>query len=682
LRVATDIGGTFTDLVAVDDQGKTILTKSHTTPPNFEEGVIKVIQKSGVCPQEIKDFIHGTTTIINALTERKGAKTALITTKGFRDVLEIARCNRPDLFNMVFAKPRPFIPRYLRKEVEERVSFDGKIVTPLNEDDIRTAVEYFKKEKVEAIAVCYINSYANDEHEKRTVELIRKLWPEVFVTSSIEVTKEWREYERTSTIALNSYVMPVASSYIDNLDRRLKEAGCHAKEYIMQSNGGTTTFEQAKQTPINMVESGPVAGVYGSAILGKMIGERNIIAFDVGGTTAKCSLIDNGEVKVTTEYRIERTESYAGYPIMAPVVDIVEIGNGGGSIAWIDEAGSLKVGPQSAGAVPGPVAYGIGGTEPTTTDACLVTGRLSAENFDNQVDMDAVRAAIQEKVGDAFGMDTDEAAMSILRVAEANMYNALKLISVRRGYDPRDFTMVAFGGGGPMHCAYLAKELNIRKVIVPIAAPVFSAWGMLMTDVRHDYIQTNIRRMNEVSAEELNDMWEGLLSQAQEQFEKEDIPKENIVCNYIADMRYMGQEHTVKVNVPPIPWSEETKEEIIQRFHDTHEHFYTFRLTDTPTEIVNLHLVAYGRLTKPELAKIPPQEGPVEDAKKEIRKVYYAEDGWMDTPVYLREKLGRGAVLDGPVIVEEAAASAVAAKGQRITVDDYGNLIIETEVQE
>ena len=682
MRVATDIGGTFTDLVAVDDQGKTILTKSHTTPPNFEEGVIKVIQKSGVCPQEIKDFIHGTTTIINALTERKGAKTALITTKGFRDVLEIARCNRPDLFNMVFAKPRPFIPRYLRKEVEERVSFDGKVVTPLNEEDIKAAVEYFKKEKVEAIAVCYINSYANDEHEKRTVELIRKLWPEVFVTSSIEVTKEWREYERTSTIALNSYVMPVASSYIDNLDRRLKEAGCHAKEYIMQSNGGTTTFEQAKQTPINMVESGPVAGVYGSAILGKMIGERNIIAFDVGGTTAKCSLIDNGEVKVTTEYRIERTESYAGYPIMAPVVDIVEIGNGGGSIAWIDEAGSLKVGPQSAGAVPGPVAYGIGGTEPTTTDACLVTGRLSAENFDNQVDMDAVRATIQEKVGDAFGMDTDEAAMSILRVAEANMYNALKLISVRRGYDPRDFTMVAFGGGGPMHCAYLAKELNIRKVIVPIAAPVFSAWGMLMTDVRHDYIQTNIRRMNEVSAEELNDMWEGLLSQAQEQFEKEDIPKENIVCNYIADMRYMGQEHTVKVNVPPIPWSEETKEEIIQRFHDTHEHFYTFRLTDTPTEIVNLHLVAYGRLTKPELAKIPPQEGPVEDAKKEIRKVYFAEDGWMDTPVYLREKLGRGAVLDGPVIVEEAAASAVAAKGQRITVDDYGNLIIETEVQE
>ena len=682
MRVATDIGGTFTDLVAVDDQGKTILTKSHTTPPNFEEGVIRVIEKSGVRPEEIEDFIHGTTTIINALTERKGAKTGLITTKGFRDVLEIARCNRPDLFNMVFAKPRPFIPRYLRREVSERVSYDGKVVTPLAEEDIRAAVEYFKKEQVEAIAVCYINSYANDEHEKRTVELVRRLWPEVFVTSSIEVTKEWREYERTSTVALNSYVMPVASSYIDNLDRRLKEAGCDAKEYIMQSNGGTTTFEQAKQTPINMVESGPVAGVYGSAILGKMIGENNIIAFDVGGTTAKCSLIDNGEVKVTTEYRIERTESYAGYPIMAPVVDIVEIGNGGGSIAWIDEAGSLKVGPQSAGAVPGPVAYGIGGTEPTTTDACLVTGRLSAENFDNQVDMDAVRGAIQEKVGDAFGMDTDEAAMSILRVAEANMYNALKLISVRRGYDPRDFTMVAFGGRRPHALRPTGGGAEHPQGHRAHRGACIFCLGHADDRCAPRLYPDQHRRMNEVTAEELNGMWTGLLSQAREQFEKENIPEENIVCNYIADMRYMGQEHTVKVNVPPIPWSEETKEEIIRRFHDTHEHFYTFRLPDTPTEIVNLHLVAYGRLTKPELAHIPPQEGPVETARKETRRVYFEEEGWIDTPVYLREKLGSGASLDGPVIVEEAAASTVAAKGQRVTVDVYGNLIIETEVQE
>ena len=425
-----------------------------------------------------------------------------------------------------------------------------------------------------------------------------------------------------------------------------------------------------------------MAGVYGAAILGKAAGEENIIAFDVGGTTAKCSLIDHGEVKVTTEYRIERTESYAGYPIMAPVVDIVEIGNGGGSIAWIDEAGSLKVGPQSAGALPGPVAYGKGGEDPTTTDACLLTGRLSPKNFDNTVDMKHIADVMKEKVGNAFGMNAEDAAMSILRVAESNMFNALKLISVRRGYDPRDFTMVAFGGGGPMHCAYLAKELNVRKVIVPVAAPVFAAWGMLMTDVRHDYIQTNIRRVNEVSAQELNRMWSSLTAQADDQFEKEGVPKDHVIYHFIADMRYVGQEHTVKVNVPPLPWSEATKDEIVRCFHETHEHFYTYSLKDTPTEIVNLHLVACGRLDKPELARIEPQRGPVDDAFLEKRSVYFTEDGWMETPVYAREKLGSGVSFEGPVIVEEIAASTVVAKGQTLTVDDYGNLVIETEVQD
>lgn len=680
LRVATDIGGTFTDLVAVDETGRTVMAKSHTTPPNFEEGVIDVIQKSGIDPSSVREFIHGTTTIINALTERKGAKTALITTKGFRDVLEIARCNRPDLFNMVFEKPKPFIPRYLRQEVRERISYKGEIVTPLERADVEAAVARFKKEGVEAVAVCYINSYANDIHELQTVELIKELWPDVFVTSSVEVTKEWREYERTSTVALNSYVMPAASSYVNNLDRRLHEIGCEGKKYIMQSNGGTTTFDQAKRTPINMVESGPVAGVFGAAILGKMIGEENIIAFDVGGTTAKCSLIDQGEVRVTTEYRIERTESYSGYPIMAPVVDIVEVGNGGGSIAWMDEAGSLRVGPQSAGSRPGPVAYGKGGTEPTTTDACLLTGRLSAENFDNQVDMDQVRRVIQEKIGDPLGMSAEQAAMSILRVAESNMFNALKLISVRRGYDPRDFTMVAFGGGAPMHSAYLAKELNIHKVIVPVAAPVFSAWGMLMTDVRHDYIQTRVCRMNEAEPEELNGMWEKLLDQARAQFELEGVREDQTVYQFIADMRYMGQEHTVQVHVPNLPWDESVKEDIIGRFHKTHEHFYTFRLADTPTEIVNLHLVACGRLEKPVMAKLEKQTGDLEAAKKEVRPVYFTEEGWLDTPVYLREKLGSGARLEGPVIVEEEAASTVAGRGQAISVDEYGNLIIETGV--
>lgn len=681
MKVATDIGGTFTDLVAIDESGKLILEKSHTTPPNFDQGVMDVLEKSGVDMGSIEAFFHGTTTIINALTERKGAKTALITTKGFRDILELARGNRPDLFNMVFEKPEPFIPRYLRREVTERISYKGEILTPLSDEDICEAVEYLKKEQVESIAVCYINSYANEEHERKTVERIKELWPEVAVCPSVDITKEWREYERTSTAALNAYVMPVASTYINRLKERLTDAGVPENRYIMQSNGGTTTFNQAKITPINVVESGPVAGVLGASILGKMIGEPNIIALDVGGTTAKCSLIDRGEVKVTTSYYIEKNERNAGYPIMAPVVDIVEIGNGGGSIAWIDEAGSLKVGPQSAGALPGPVAYGKGGTEPTTTDANLIAGRLSAKNFDMEVSLENVRNALKKTVGEPMNVDVEEAAESIIRVADSNMNNALKLISVRRGYDPRDFAMVAFGGGGPMHGTTLARELSIRKVIVPVAASVFSAWGMLMSDIRHDFIQTKIMSFSDASMDELNDMWKNQMDEAAALFENEGIAPEQTAFTFIADMRYLGQEHTVQVQTPSYPWSESDRADIVERFHKTHKHFYTFDLPDTPTEIVNLHLVAYGQLEKTVLQKIPQQNRDISTALKENRRVFFSGDGWLDTPIYDRAKLGAGATAQGPLVVEEPTTTTVVYPDQKLSVDQYGNLIVEMEAE-
>ncbi len=682
MRIATDIGGTFTDLVSIDENnGCMVNQKSHTTPPNFEHGVLDVIKKSELSPKSIDTFIHGTTTIINALTERKGGKTGLITTKGFRDVLEIARCNRPDLFNLVFHKPEPFIPRYLRQEVAGRMTYKGKEAEPLNIEDINAAVTYFKEQEVESIGICYINSYANDEHEHKTAEIIRSLWPEVFITTSSTVTREWREFERTSTVALNSYVMPTASSYLNNLSEKLEGIGFKGKSYIMQSNGGTTTFDQAKQAPVNMVESGPVAGVYGAAILGQIIGEDNLIAFDVGGTTAKCSLVDNGEVKVTTEYRIERTDSYAGYPIMSPVVDIVEIGNGGGSIAWIDEAGSLRVGPESAGALPGPVAYGIGGTKPTTTDACLLTGCLSADNFDNLVDLDAVKDAVVKNVGEPLGLNANEAAMGIIRVAESNMYNALKLISIRRGYDPREFTMVAFGGGGPMHCASLARELNIKKIVVPVAASVFAAWGMLMTDLRHDYIRTHISPLAEAPVKEINDIWQGMQEQAEKQFSDEGIPVAQMICQYYVDMRYIGQEHTVKVSVPTVPLKEEDKEVIKQRFHEAHEQAYTFRLPNSGVEIVNYHFVGNGGLTRPKLQKISPQTSDTEDAKISVRPVCFNESGWLDTPVYNRSKLGSGAKFSGPVVIEEKSSSTVIYPGQNVNVDQYGNLIITEEAE-
>lgn len=680
MRVATDIGGTFTDLVCVDEHGKVRVAKSDTTPPNFEQGVMDVIAKSALKGEEIETFIHGTTVIINALTERNGVKTGLITTKGFRDVLEIARGNRPDLFNLRYQKPTPFVPRALRLEVEERLNQKGDVITHLNTVEVEIAVETLRKEGVEAIAVCYLHAYANPQHEQQTVELIKKMWPEVAVTASHEVTKEWREYERTNTTVLNSYVKPVAERYVNKLNEELLRINASGQKYIMQSNAGTTTFEQSKQTPIHMVESGPVAGVFGAAILGKLIGHENIIAFDIGGTTAKCSLIDGGEVTVTTDYRIEWDDRHAGYPIKVPVVDIVEVGNGGGSIAWIDQAGALKVGPKSAGAMPGPVAYGRGGTEPTTTDANLVTGRLSAKNFSMNVDLEAVRSSIDEKIAQKFGVSVEDAALGIIRIANSNMLNALKLISVRRGYDPRDFAMVAFGGGGAMHAAFLAKELGVTKIVVPVGASVFSAWGMLMTDLRHDYLQTYIRRTVDLDLTELNQAWKALEQQAIEQYEAEEISQAQIVFNRYADMRYLGQEHTVKVPIPSGVMTHELLTEANAAFHAIHEQNYTFKLEGNPTEIVNLHLVAFGKVTQPEIAELEPVGHSVEDAVLETRAVYFEDIGWVDTAVFERERLGPGFDIDGPAIVEEPSSSTLVYPGQSLTVDKYGNLVINTGV--
>ncbi|WP_134698660.1 hydantoinase/oxoprolinase family protein [Ammoniphilus sp. YIM 78166] len=680
MRVATDIGGTFTDLVYLNENGRIGTAKSDTTPPNFEQGVLDVIQKSGISPQEISTFIHGTTVIINALTEHKGVKTGLITTKGFRDVLEIARGNRPDLFNVRYEKPAPFVPRYLRHEVSERLNYKGEVIDELVLEEVKAAVEQLRSEGVGAIAVSFLHAYANPSHEKLAVEAIKEVWPEVAVTASHEVTKEWREYERTSTAVLNSYVKPIAASYINKLDKHLGEIGVDGNKYIMQSNSGTTTFEQSKETPINMVESGPVAGIFGSAILGKILGEENIIAFDIGGTTAKCSLIDKGEVKVTTEYKIEKDDRNAGYPIKVPVVDIVEIGNGGGSIAWIDDAGSLKVGPQSAGALPGPVAYGRGGENPTTTDANLVAGRLSPKNFQNTVNMDAVKQAIHDKVASHFDISVEEAALGIIRIANSNMLNALKLISVRKGYDPREFSLVAFGGGGPMHALALAKELGVKKVIIPIASSVFSAWGMLMTDLRHDYIQTYIRRVNGLNLDEFNKEWNQLEDGATSQFAQEGIERDQVVFGRYADIRYVGQEHAVKVPVPNGSMDAEAIEEIVRRFHDLHEQHYTFKLEGAATEIVNFHLTAFGRVQKPEIGRLEKVGDNAEQAIKEIRPVLFEEQGWIDTKVYDREILNAGSLIQGPAIVEEQSSSTVVYPGQSLVVDEYGNLIINTGV--
>jgi N-methylhydantoinase A len=681
MRVASDIGGTFTDLVCLDEKtGKMSVGKASTTPKNFAEGVIQTLMKAGLKVPDTRFFVHGSTIVINALTERKGAKTGLITTRGFRDVLEITRANRPDLYNMYYTKPKPFVPRQYRLEVTERINYKGEVLIPLNEKEVKQAVRFFKKEGIETIAVCFLHSYANPVHEKRCGEIIRKLAPEIPVTLSCEITREWREYERTNTAVLNSYVLKTTRYYLDHLEKNLSKMGMGKVYHVMQSNGGTATFEIGKKAPIFMVESGPVGGVIGTAVIGKLIGENNTISLDVGGTTAKTSLVEGGNPRITTEYKIEWRRNYAGYPILAPTVDIVEIGAGGGSIAWIDGAGALRVGPVSAGADPGPASYGWGGDKPTVTDANVLAGRINPDYFlggEIKLKVDLAQRAM-EPIAQFFNTSIEGAAMGVIRLADANMVNALKLVSVRRGYDPRDFVLVAFGGGGPMHAGALARELRVRKTIIPLNPAVFSAWGMLMTDLRQDFIKTSIRRTDQIRPEEITSLFKEMEEQAMELMKEQNIPAERINFARFADMRYLGQEHTVKV---PIPFKDIEKQDIPlinERFHSLHEQAYTFRL-ESPVELVNYHLTVFGVVDKPELMKLNHQDFSLSSAKKGERKVNFDELGFHVCPIYERDLLPIDLVIEGPLVIEEPASTTVVFPDQRVKRNEYGFLEIENK---
>ena len=683
MRVASDVGGTFTDLVyLVEETGEVGVAKVSTTPRDFSRGVIETLRKSGLDAAAAEFFVHGSTVIINALTERKGAKTALITTRGFRDILEIGRANRPDIYNMQYSKPRPFVPRHLRFEVSERTGFQGQELEPLAEDQVRAVVERCLAEGVEAIAVCFLHAYADPAHEKRCGALINECAPGLPVTLSHEITGEWREYERTSTAVLNSYVQPAACHYLTNLERDLAGLGMGKVYHAMQSNGGDATFDRAMQAPINLVESGPVAGIMGAAVTGDLLGERNVISLDIGGTTAKTSLVENGTPKITTEYKIEYRRDFAGYPILVPTVDIVEIGAGGGSIAWIDRLGALRVGPVSAGADPGPACYGGGGTQPTVTDANVVAGRINPDYFlggEIRLDVARARAALQP-IADAFKIDVEQAAMGIIRLADASMVNALKLVSVRRGYDPRDFVLIAFGGGGAMHAAALMRELRVKKVIIPTMPAVFSAWGMLMTDLRQDYIRTLIARTDLVAPEAMDAIFGEMEVLAARDLAGQGVAAERMLFQRFADMRYAGQEHTVKVPLPGGAITAAQLPEIDERFHRLHEHTFTFRLA-APIEVVNYHVTALGRVRKPSLKPLAAAAaGSLAQALKGRRRVNFGELGFQEAAVYERSLLPVDLPAMGPLVIEEPASTTVVFPDQQVTRDRYGFLHIETQV--
>lgn len=680
IRVATDIGGTFTDIVYVTANGQVGTAKSHTTPGDFDQGVMDVIEAGQVRPDEFVSFVHGTTIVINAITEKKGVKTALITSEGFRDVLEIGRGNRPDYFNLDYVKPKPFVSRYLRRELSGRINYKGNEVKPLDLTALPAILDDFRAEGVEAVAVCFLNSYANSAHEEAAVSQIKALWPEMSVVASYQISREWREYERTSTAVMSAYIQPIAHRYLDQLTGRLAAAGMSCTPYIMQSNCGIDTVNNARQIPITMVESGPASGIWGAAILGRMIGEKEVIALDIGGTTAKCGLITGGHVKLNTNYMIQKTDVFAGYPVMVPVVDLVEIGQGGGSIAWVDEFGRLHVGPQSAGADPGPVSYDMAGTEATTTDANLALGCINPNYFCGgtmSANMDAVDTAL-DKLANVLNIGQQDAARGIVRLANNNMVNAIKLISVNRGHDPRDFTLIAFGGGGGMHACALAKELGIKKVVIPNQSGVFSAWGMLLSDLRRDYLQTRIVELSKAeAAQQLNDTFAALEEQAYQAYEAEDIDRSRVHFLRHGRFRYQNQEHSTEIDLPKEPITAERMSDIIEHFQSSYEREYTYRL-DAPVELVTYHLIAMAEVDKLKPQELPQSKGTVEDAIKGHREVDYLEAGIHTATIYDGSALAPGMNFIGPAIVEEAETTVVIPPGMPCHIDGYGNYQILT----
>ncbi len=681
-RLATDVGGTFTDLVYFDEaSAELVVTKTLTTPADPSEGVLTAIARSGIAPEAVRFFVHGGTTVINAITERKGARTALVTTAGFRDVLEIGRGNRPDMYNLRYRSPEPFVPRRFRFEVRERLDARGRVVEPLELADLVAVVEACRAGAIEAIAVVFLHGYVNPAHEDAAVDYLRGKLPDVAVTASNEISREWREYERSNTAVLNAYDQPSIGRYFDRLGRSLEQLGVPRPYFAMQSNGGTTDFSWAKEHPISLVESGPAGGVNGAALVGRLIGADNVIYLDIGGTTAKCSIIQDGEATVHTDYRIGRSRLNPGYPVQIPTVDIVEIGAGGGSIAWFDQTGALKVGPTSAGADPGPASYGRGGTEPTVTDAKLITGVLDPDNFAGAtmtLDMAAARRAMA-KIADRLGASVEDGAVAVIRVVEANMINALKLISVQRGHDPSEFVFVASGGGGPMHAAQLGRELGVEEIVIPPHSGLFSAWGMLATVPRHDSARTATQPFDAMTIEQIRDEFARMEVAARRYFAGGNGGNgsvggaDAVRFQHALDMRYQGQEHTVTFSIDLAAASTGS---ILGDFHRAHERAYTFSLADTKADFVSYRLKSELSTPVPRISELAVEAGAGAPAAKGRRPIIYPEDGVHEARIYDRELLPPGARIDGPCLIEELSSTTLVHPGQTLRVDRYGFLHI------
>ena len=679
-RLAADIGGTFTDVAGFrEDTGELVYGKALSTPKKLVDGISQGVDKAGMTFGEAEIFLHGSTIAINTMLERSGARTALLVTKGFRDIYEIGRINRPDAYNLFFRKHVPLVRRSLRFEVPERLTAEGEVDTELDEAEVHKICDELIRLDIEAVAIMLLHSYRNNAHEQRVRAIVEERLPKAFVSASHELSQEYREFERCSTVVANAYVGPRVSAYVAGIDEHIAKNGFDGSFLLVQSSGGLYESDQAKVQCIRMLESGPAAGVIGARALCHELNMPDAIAFDMGGTTAKAGVISKGEALTTGAALV------GGYnealPVQIAMIDIFEVGTGGGSIARLDAGGSLSVGPQSSGAMPGPACYGLGGTEPTVTDANLVLGRLDPQRFlggEMKLDVEAAERAIKTRIADPLGLTVIQAAEGILRIAATAMSYAVKGVSTERGLDAAAFPLIAYGGAGPLHASSVAREIGMNRMVVPQSPGHFCAFGMLFSDLRYDYVRTAPMRLADASFEDMLKIFDGMIAEGMEALAGSGIASAEAAIALAADMRYVGQEHSVTIDLSKDLFDAQDRVAIKQRFDDVHQQRYGTCAPNEPGEIVSLRVTVNGVMRKPALAQIAKGEAlPPKGASLPAREVFFSELGRaVSTPIYIREHLLAGNRIEGPALIEEHASTTVVLPGDRLEVDAFGNLVI------
>ncbi len=687
-RAGNDIGGTFTDTVVINEEtGEWTVGKVLTTPTDPSVGAMTgigaVLEAKRVKWDTVSNVVHGTTLVANTLIERKGSKTALICTRGFRDVLEERTQKRYDLYDLLFEVPKPLVPRYLRKEITERLLADGSVLVPLNTAEARQIAEELKREGVESTAVCFLHCYRNADHEHLMKSVLEKACPGMFVTCSADVVPEIREYPRESTIVANAYTGPLFSIYLSKMDDQLAAKGVGGYLYLMLSSGGITTSGVAKLRPVYALESGPAAGAIAASFYGELKGFDSVLSYDMGGTTAKMCLIDKGQPSTTKEFevaRVHRLKAGSGLLIHLPVMDMIEIGTGGGSIAWIDKLGLLKVGPESAASEPGPACYDKGGTEPTVTDADLVLGYLSAGYFlggKMPLNLPKARAAIEERVARPLKIGVPEAAWGMIEVVNENMINAIRVYASAKGKDFRAYTIVAFGGAGPVHAYNLAQKLGVEKVLVPLGAGVLSALGLLMAPFTFHLVRSYMSPLDRVDLGQVNQLLKDMEKEGTSLLQQAGVDPKDITLQRSCEMRYIGQRREIEVRIPSGVLSAADIPAIETAYNNEYKRLFFRTYPGYKLQCLNWRVVATGPRPKVTLKRFPSGRHTIKAALKGTRQIYFPEfKGYRDCPVYDRYKLFENARIEGPVAIEERESTVVIGPGGHAVTDEYLNLLI------